>query len=58
MVIDFVGWLSRCTLDIIGLAGFDFAFNELDTTAEETPLASVFRGMLKPRKITTPMVSY
>lgn len=56
VVIDFVGWLSRCTLDIIGLAGFDFAFNELDTTAEETPLASVFRGMLKPRKITTPMI--
>lgn len=41
-------WLSRTTLDIIGAAGFDYAFDTLSHGEESNPLASafdkVFRG--------------
>lgn len=32
---DVMSWLSRCTLDIIGVAGFDFDFNSLDNSQSE-----------------------
>ncbi|KAG9098413.1 hypothetical protein FS749_003865 [Ceratobasidium sp. UAMH 11750] len=39
--IDVLSWLSRATLDIIGVAGFDYHFNSLDT-GDEDELAKAF----------------
>jgi hypothetical protein len=38
-VIDVSHWLSRATLDVIGLAGFDYQFNSLQNETEEVYLA-------------------
>ncbi|CAE6426980.1 unnamed protein product [Rhizoctonia solani] len=35
VVIDVLPWLSRATLDIIGVAGFDYHFNALDGNDED-----------------------
>ncbi|KEP48914.1 cytochrome P450 family protein [Rhizoctonia solani 123E] len=35
IVIDVLPWLSRATLDIIGVAGFDYHFNALDGNDED-----------------------
>ncbi|CAE6474246.1 unnamed protein product [Rhizoctonia solani] len=40
-VIDVLPWLSRATLDIIGVAGFDYHFNALDGN-EEDELSKAF----------------
>ncbi|KDQ21004.1 hypothetical protein BOTBODRAFT_51026 [Botryobasidium botryosum FD-172 SS1] len=40
--IDMFLWLSRVTLDIIGLAGFDYPFNALSQTGEENALSAAF----------------
>lgn len=53
-VLNVYPWLSRVTLDIIGLAGFDYEFGALDN--EDNELANVFQNMLKPRKITIGMI--
>nr|AVZ23853.1 cytochrome P450 [Thanatephorus cucumeris] len=34
-IIDVLSWLSRATLDIIGVAGFDYEFNALDGNDED-----------------------
>ncbi|KAG8703084.1 hypothetical protein FRC09_004364 [Ceratobasidium sp. 395] len=39
--IDVLSWLSRATLDIIGVAGFDYHFNSLDGN-DEDELAKAF----------------
>ncbi|KAG9128432.1 hypothetical protein FRC07_012540 [Ceratobasidium sp. 392] len=39
--IDVLSWLSRATLDIIGVAGFDYHFNSLDE-GDEDELAKAF----------------
>jgi len=43
--IDVLKWLSRTTLDVIGLAGFNYKFNALN--AEETPneLSTAFNSV-------------
>jgi cytochrome P450 len=38
-VIDISHWLSRATLDVIGLAGFDYPFNSLQNETEGVYLA-------------------
>ncbi|KDQ63627.1 hypothetical protein JAAARDRAFT_385142 [Jaapia argillacea MUCL 33604] len=42
-VIDVVGWLSRATLDAMGVAAFDYQFRSLDDTKDE--LLSVFTNL-------------
>lgn len=44
--IDVLSWLSRATLDIIGLAGFDYAFDALDGKENELneAFAMIFRA--------------
>lgn len=53
-VINVYNWLSRVTLDAIGVAGFDYDFKALDD--EENELAKVFQNMLHPRKITMGLI--
>lgn len=48
-VVNVYNWLSRATLDVIGLAGFDYEFGALDD--DDNELARVFADMLQPRKI-------
>ncbi|KAL5534617.1 hypothetical protein ACEPAG_1080 [Sanghuangporus baumii] len=38
-IIDITYWVLRATLDVIGLAGFDYAFRALETETEEVYLA-------------------
>ena len=33
--VDIANWLSRATIDVIGLAGFDYAFRSLEDETEE-----------------------
>ncbi|KAI5118123.1 hypothetical protein M0805_008032 [Coniferiporia weirii] len=40
--IDVLAWLSRATLDIIGLAGFDYNFNSLDVSDKPNELNNAF----------------
>ncbi|GAA5971159.1 hypothetical protein JCM11641_004166 [Rhodosporidiobolus odoratus] len=47
-VLEVCNWLNRLTLDIIGLAGFGYAFRELDQ--EKTPLGTAFTTMFSPRR--------
>ena len=49
-IIEITRWLSRCTLDVIGLAGFDYKFGALDNN--ENKLAKLFSEMLKARQMT------
>ena len=51
-LIDLTSWITRCTMDIIGLAGFDYAFHDLDATREIDAFAELFRRMLRPRIVT------
>lgn len=53
-VVDVTRWLSRVTLDIIGLAGFEYEFGALDQA--DNKLAATFNAMSKPRNITTSMI--
>lgn len=52
--IDALAWLGRATLDIIGLAGFGYAFNSLTDEANELALAfaAVFSTARKFRVMT------
>ncbi|CEQ41993.1 SPOSA6832_03754 [Sporobolomyces salmonicolor] len=47
VAIEVLAWLSRLTLDIIGVAGFGYQFNALSRSSNA--LASVFSGMFSPR---------
>ncbi|KAF8061719.1 cytochrome P450 [Lyophyllum atratum] len=40
--IDILSWLSRTTLDIIGLAGFNYSFNALNEDHKENELNAAF----------------
>ncbi|KAG9128433.1 hypothetical protein FRC07_012541 [Ceratobasidium sp. 392] len=44
--IDVLSWLSRATLDIIGVAGFDYHFNSLDED-DEDELVKAFSKIFK-----------
>lgn len=39
VTIDVAHWVSRATFDIIGLAGFDYAFHALEDESEEVYMA-------------------
>jgi hypothetical protein len=42
--IEAVDFISRCTLDIIGLAGFGYSFNALTSTeAEQNEFSAAFK---------------
>lgn len=47
-VIKFTSWLSRCTLDIIGLTGMGFDFNAINDPNSE--LNETYRGIFSPSK--------
>ncbi|KIJ35946.1 hypothetical protein M422DRAFT_34466 [Sphaerobolus stellatus SS14] len=46
-VIDVVPWLGQATLDIIGLAGFDYEFNALNADGEKNELNQAFTTITK-----------
>ena len=52
--VDILNWLGRATLDVIGLAGFGYAFNSLadDQNDLATAFAEVFSAARKFRFIT------
>lgn len=45
--VDVLNWLSRATLDIIGLAGFDYSFNAV-AEGETNELARAFQMLFMP----------
>ncbi|KDQ54074.1 hypothetical protein JAAARDRAFT_38679 [Jaapia argillacea MUCL 33604] len=45
--LDVLSWLSRTTLDIIGLAGFNYKFNSLSTHLKPTELSKAFGTILE-----------
>ncbi|GAA6058936.1 hypothetical protein JCM10212_002888 [Sporobolomyces blumeae] len=49
ITIDIMPWLSRVTLDIIGVAGFGYEFNSLARSSNA--LATAFAGMFSPRTV-------
>ncbi|GAA5882286.1 hypothetical protein JCM1840_005437 [Sporobolomyces johnsonii] len=51
VAIEVLTWLSRATLDIIGVAGFGYHFNALSRSSNA--LATVFSGMFSPRASAT-----
>jgi hypothetical protein len=54
--LDVVDWLSRCTLDIIGLAGFGYAFDALAGSGAPNELLSAFStifGASSPSALVT-----
>ncbi|KAL8281069.1 hypothetical protein RQP46_006427 [Phenoliferia psychrophenolica] len=54
IVIEVMTWMSRITLDIIGLAGFGYEFNALD--GQKNVLGDAFSGMMSS-SVSTPSVS-
>lgn len=49
-IIDVIGWLARCTCDVIGVTGFGYKFNALDDPNGE--LATATGLLVQPRGIT------
>ncbi|PPQ72757.1 hypothetical protein CVT24_012797 [Panaeolus cyanescens] len=45
--IDVLSWLSRMTLDVIGLAGFNYRFNALTTDPEKNELNRAFSTIFR-----------
>jgi hypothetical protein len=45
--LDALSWLSRTTLDIIGLAGFDYSFDSLDGGNNKNELNEAFATMFR-----------
>jgi hypothetical protein len=46
--LEVISWLSRCTLDIIGLAGFGYTFDALASDGKPNELLSAFRALFEP----------
>ncbi|KAJ3514175.1 hypothetical protein NLJ89_g2525 [Agrocybe chaxingu] len=46
--INVLSWLSRMTLDVIGLAGFDYKFNALTTDPKKNELNRAFSVLFTP----------
>ncbi|KAH7907839.1 cytochrome P450 [Hygrophoropsis aurantiaca] len=42
---DILAWMSRMTLDVIGLAGFNYEFNSLDTSVKKNELNEAFETL-------------
>jgi hypothetical protein len=54
--VNCITWLSRCTLDIIGLAGFGYNFAALDGSKKSEMLDAVEKIMKAgARKLSWPM---
>ena len=52
-----LGWLSKATLDIIGLAGFNYRFNSLNPQGKPNELSKAFKEIFDPdTKITYLMI--
>ncbi|KAF9534062.1 cytochrome P450 [Crepidotus variabilis] len=47
--IDVLSWLSRMTLDVIGLAGFNYHFNALTNDPEQNELNQAFSQIFRAR---------
>lgn len=45
--IDVMRYLAQATLDVIGLAGFNYDFRSLSTTEGENELAEAYRNMFQ-----------
>lgn len=45
--VDMLSWLSRATLDMIGLAGFNYSFDAIKYGEEGSELSAVFGAMFK-----------
>ena len=57
-IIEMSDLMSKTTLDIIGLAGFDYSFDQLSSEpGNDNELASVFKKMMKPRDVTPAMIA-
>lgn len=52
--IDVLEWLSRATLDIIGLAGFNYNFNAI-AAGETNELAQAFKTVMTPSRRVCPV---
>lgn len=46
--VDILSWLSRMTLDVIGLAGFNYRFDSLNPHAPPNELSGAFEEMFNP----------
>jgi hypothetical protein len=44
VTVDVVPWLTRATLDIIGLAGFGYSFGSLANLSETNELEEAFKS--------------
>jgi hypothetical protein len=48
IVVDALAWISKVTLDIIGLAGFNYKFNALNTKPEASDqLSKAFESIFQ-----------
>ncbi|KAF8177631.1 cytochrome P450 [Pholiota molesta] len=58
--IDALSWLSRTTLDIIGLAGFNYNFDSLTDSPEKNELSEAFAVMFRTSSTTrlVPMLRF
>jgi len=43
--VDVVSWMSKATLDIIGVAGFNYSFNSLTTEIGKDELSKAFSAV-------------
>lgn len=50
--VNLLKWMSRATLDIIGLAGFNYKFDSLTTPTEKNELNNAFTNLFRARKIS------
>jgi hypothetical protein len=50
--VEVLSWLSRATLDIIGLGGFNYSFDALKQGEEASELSSSFSEMFKSTQQT------
>ena len=48
--VEILSWLSRATLDVIGLAGFDYSFDALKFGEDSNELASAFSQIFNSAK--------
>ena len=54
--VDILKWLSMTTLDIIGLAGFNYEFNSFDQTGDPNELSQAFHEIFNPEPKITPLM--
>lgn len=47
--LEILSWLSKMTLDVIGLAGFNYRFDNLNPHGEPNELNAAFSEMFNPQ---------